>query len=38
MHNYLDPKVGANLRFHEEEDRRARRRTAGTLLGLISGE
>jgi hypothetical protein len=38
MHNYLDSKVGANLRFQEEEDRRARRRTAGTLLGLISGE
>jgi hypothetical protein len=38
MHNYLDSKVGANLRFHEEEDRRGRRRSAGSLLGLISGE
>ena len=38
MHNYLDPKVGANLRFHEQEDRRAHRRSSGTLLGLISGE
>jgi hypothetical protein len=38
MHNYLDAEVGANLRFHEEENRRSRRRSSGTLLGLLSGE
>jgi hypothetical protein len=38
MRGYLDPKVGANLRFREEVERRVRRRTAGLLAGLPSGE
>ena len=38
MHNYLDPGVGANLRFHEEENRRSRRRSSGSILSLMSGE
>jgi hypothetical protein len=38
MHNYLDPGVGANLRFHEKENRQTRRRSSGSLLSLMSGE
>ena len=38
MRGYLDPEVGANLRFREEQERRARRRSSGSLAGLLSGE
>ena len=38
MRGYLDPEVGANLRFREEAERRARRRTSASLGGLLSGE
>jgi hypothetical protein len=38
MRGYLDPEVGANLRFREEGERRARRRTSASLAGLLSGE
>jgi len=39
MRSYLDPNLGANLRFKEPENRkRGRRRTAGLFLGDGSGE
>jgi hypothetical protein len=38
MHGLLDPGIGANLRFREEGERRNRRRTSGSLVGLMSGE
>jgi hypothetical protein len=34
----LDPSVGANLRFREEEKRRGRRRSAGSLSELYFGD
>jgi hypothetical protein len=38
MNGPLDPSVGANLRFREEENRRTKRRTAGTLAELHFGD
>lgn len=38
MHDVIDPKVGANLRFSSDEPRRGRRRTAGTLASFWTGE
>ena len=38
MHPYRDPKIGANLRFRQQEDRRARRRSSGSILSAFSGE
>jgi hypothetical protein len=37
MRGYLDPAVGANLRFREEGERRVRRRSSGSLAGLPPG-
>jgi len=37
MRSYLDPKIGANLRFQEEKERRARRRTIATMNDPLSG-
>ena len=37
MRGYLDPEVGANLRFREEAERRVRRRSSGSLAGLPPG-
>ena len=38
MHSYLDPKVGVNLRFKENENRRQRRRrSAGLSLDAFMG-
>jgi hypothetical protein len=38
MHDLIDPRIGANLRFSSDEPRRGRRRTAGTLVSLWTGE
>lgn len=39
MHSYLDPEIGVNLRFNEEENRKQRRRrTAGVSLEIAPGE
>jgi hypothetical protein len=38
MKGKLDPSIGANLRFREEEKRRGRRRSAGSLADLYFGE
>lgn len=38
MHDLNDPAIGSSLRFTNESDRRARRRTAGTLASFWSGE
>jgi hypothetical protein len=38
MRPYLDPKVGANLRFGQQDDRRSRRRSSGSILSAFSGE
>jgi hypothetical protein len=37
MRSYLDPKIGANLRFQEEKERRARRRPIATMNDPLSG-
>jgi hypothetical protein len=37
MRSYLDPKIGANLRFQEEKERRARRRPIVTMNDPLSG-
>ena len=37
MHGYLDPRVGANLRFRDDSDRRGRRRSSGSITGMLSG-
>jgi hypothetical protein len=38
MRSYLDPKIGANLRFFQEEkERRARRRPIATMNDPLSG-
>jgi len=37
MRSYLDPKIGANLRFQEEKERRARRRSIATPDEPLSG-
>ena len=37
MHGYLDPSVGANLRFHDESDRRSRRRASGSVASMMTG-
>jgi len=37
MHGYLDPSVGANLRFHDEPDRRSRRRASGSVASMMTG-
>jgi hypothetical protein len=37
MRSYLDPKIGSNLRFQEEKERRARRRPIATLDDPLSG-
>ncbi len=38
MHDVIDPAIGANLRFTNDEPRRGRRRTAGTLASFWTGE
>jgi hypothetical protein len=38
MKGRLDPSVGANLRFREEEKRRGKRRSAGTFADLYFGD
>jgi hypothetical protein len=38
MRSYLDSKIGANLRFQEEKERRARRRPIATMNDPLSGE
>ena len=38
MRDVIDPAVGANLRFSNDEPRRGRRRTAGTLASFWTGE
>lgn len=38
MHDITDSAVGANLRFSNDEPRRGRRRTAGTLASFWPGE
>jgi len=38
MRDVVDPAVGANLRFSNDEPRRGRRRTAGTLTSFWTGE
>jgi type IV secretory pathway TraG/TraD family ATPase VirD4 len=37
MRSYLDPKIGANLRFQEEKERRARRRPIAPMNDPLSG-
>jgi hypothetical protein len=38
MKGILDPSIGANLRFREEEKRRGRRRSAGSFADLYFGD
>lgn len=38
MREVIDPAIGANLRFTNDEPRRGRRRTAGTLANFWAGE
>jgi len=37
MRSYLDPKIGANLRFQGRKERRARRRPIATMNDSIVG-
>ena len=38
MQGSLDPQIGANLRFRDEDNRRRRRRTSASLSNLILGD